>query len=372
MLSLVKDESYRDSEKKINRIRWQEENITQSRTIANIVEKEGSKITEEIEKKTDKILEAYGFNRNGQPKEWDWSSRVQTETEVISEEMVKRAIDEYNEGKEKELQISASELDETFENPFTNVNISIDEVGVKKQKESGRRPNCPKREDKEYVRNTIIHVHKGKSGYILNGLGVIQVIRRLIAFLLHNDLLTKGSLLFFVDGARDLHLAIKSMLEWIPYRIILDWYHLVKKCQMQLSLGLKKKDIRNQIVKKVTAYLWVGKVEHAVKELREVDEKDIKSHADIDRLIDYWERNRSYIVCYGLRKKLGLRISSNRGEKANDLVVAERQKHNGMSWSKKGSGALASVITLHQNNEQESWIKNRHISFNLVEQKKAA
>lgn len=369
MLSLVKDESYRDSEKKINRIRWQEENTIQSRTIANIVEKEGNKITKEIEKKAGNILEIYGFNKNGQPKEWDGTSRVQTETELISEEMVKGTIEEYNKGKEKELQIEASELDETFENPFTSVNISIDEVGVKKQKENGRKANCPRKEDKEYVRNTIIQVHKGKSGYILNGLRIIEGIRILIAFLLHNDLLKKGSLLFFVDGARDLHLAIKSMFGWIPYRIILDWYHLVKKCEVQLSLGLRNKDIRNQILKKVTAYLWVGKVDHAIKELRAVDKENIKSLESIEQLIGYFERNRSNIPCYGLRKKLGLRISSNRGEKANDLVVADRQKHNGMSWSKKGSGALTSVITLHQNNEQDNWIKHRQISFEL---KKAA
>ncbi|MEW6619217.1 MAG: hypothetical protein AB1422_07760 [bacterium] len=62
-------------------------------------------------------------------------------------------------------------------------------------------------------------------------------------------------------------------------------------------------------------------------------------------------------------------ISSNRGEKANDLAVADRQKHNGMRWSKKGSSALASVITLHQNNEQDNWIKKRQILFEL---KKAA
>ena len=329
------------------------------------MEKEGSKITEEIERKADNILEAHCFDRNGQPKEWDGISITQTETELITEEMVKRTIDKYNEGKEKELQIESSMLDETFENPFTSVNISIDEVGVKKQKENERRPNCPRKEDREYVRNTIIHVHKGKSEYILNGLEIIQGIRILIAFLLHNDLIRKGNLLFFVDGARDLHLAIKSMFGWIPYRIILDWYHLIKKCEMQLSLGLKNKDIRNQILKRVTAYLWVGKIDHAVKELRAVDEKDIKSPESINRLIGYFERNRSYIPCYGLRRELGLRISSNRGEKANDLVVADRQKHNGMSWSKKGSGALTSIITLHQNNEQDSWIKKREIFFKL-------
>jgi hypothetical protein len=39
------------------------------------------------------------------------------------------------------------------------------------------------------------------------------------------------------------------------------------------------------------------------------------------------------IPVYAVRRQLGLRNSSNRGEKANDLLVAARQKHNGMSWS---------------------------------------
>ncbi|MEW6619218.1 MAG: hypothetical protein AB1422_07765 [bacterium] len=102
---------------------------------------------------------------------------------------------------------------------------------------------------------------------------------------MHNDLLRKGSLLFFVDGAKDLHSAIKSMFGWIPYRIILDWYYLVKKCEMQLSLGLKNKGIRNEILRKVRGYLWVGKIDHAVNVLRVVEEKDIKSQVAIDCLI---------------------------------------------------------------------------------------
>ncbi|MDO9535590.1 MAG: hypothetical protein Q7J85_09755, partial [Bacillota bacterium] len=67
--------------------------------------------------------------------------------------------------------------------------------------------------------------------------------------------------------------------------------------------------------------------------------------------------------CYALRKQLGLRNSSNKGEKANDLCVADRQKHNGMSWSKSGSVALASVISLHLNNEQELWCSKDTLSF---------
>ena len=54
---------------------------------------------------------------------------------------------------------------------------------------------------------------------------------------------------------------------------------------------------------------------------------------------------------------MGLRNSSNRVEKANDLVVAQRQKHNGMSWSTSGNGALAQITALIINNELCSWLK---------------
>jgi hypothetical protein len=60
---------------------------------------------------------------------------------------------------------------------------------------------------------------------------------------------------------------------------------------------------------------------------------------------------------------LGLRNSSNRGEKANDLIVSDRQKHNGMSWSKSGSVALATVSALVTNREYKRWFQTGTLSF---------
>ena len=37
-------------------------------------------------------------------------------------------------------------------------------------------------------------------------------------------------------------------------------------------------------------------------------------------------------------------------------VVATRQKHNGMSWSKSGSGALAIITAAGINGELENWM----------------
>ena len=63
---------------------------------------------------------------------------------------------------------------------------------------------------------------------------------------------------------------------------------------------------------------------------------------------------------------LKLRISSNRVEKANDLVVAMRQKHNGMAWSEKGSSALAVITASMINGEIEEWITKQKISYRMV------
>jgi hypothetical protein len=41
----------------------------------------------------------------------------------------------------------------------------------------------------------------------------------------------------------------------------------------------------------------------------------------------------------------------------NNSIVAERQKHNGMSWSKDGSVALASVTALKKNKEYKKWFQ---------------
>jgi len=100
---------------------------------------------------------------------------------------------------------------------------------------------------------------------------------------------------------------------------------------------MKGKQVRNKALVPILAFLWRGKVDMAITYLRGLNEDVIKNQAEIERLIGYFERNKGFIPYYALRQKLGLRVSSNLVEKANDLVVSDRQKHNGMSWSAYGS-----------------------------------
>lgn len=248
-------------------------------------------------------------------------------------------------------------------NTRESTNISIDDVGVKKQVEH-REIN--EKKNLKYVRNTIVHVENANEHYYLNAGSTTSVLPILIAFLINNRVLNYF-LEFFVDGEKSLHNAILSRFSWHEsFSLVLDWYHLMKKCEMELSLAMKGKNNRNKVLEDVLKFLWVGEIGHATALLRTIDTQHIKSPANIEKLIGYFERNINFIPCYALRKELGLRNSSNKGEKSNDLIVAERQKHNGMSWSKEGSVSLATVTALNMNKELHKWFSTNGIDFKLV------
>ena len=147
----------------------------------------------------------------------------------------------------------------------------------------------------------------------------------------------------------------------------LEWYLagglLHKKCKDLLSMAINGKQVKQQTLTSLLAWLWLGKVDRAMKVLRDLSEETIKNKKELENLINYFDRNRSCIPCYALRQKLGLRISSNPVEKANDVVVSTRQKHNGMSWSADGSTSLATLTAVRRNSEDMNWLLNHDISF---------
>ncbi len=129
---------------------------------------------------------------------------------------------------------------------------------------------------------------------------------------------------------------------------------------------MKGRVIRNEVLTELLPLLWYGLVDHAITFMKTLDESQIKDPEAIRKLIGYVERNRSHIPCYAVRKELGLRNSSHIGEKMNDLVVSDRQKHNGMSWSVCGSVALASLTALARNKEYALWFEEGNIEFKLA------
>ena len=227
--------------------------------MANLVEREGEQIAASIEKKAERVLEDHGFNTNGSIKCQKKAFELINKEEVmLAQEKVCQMIEELNRGQEKEKHIELLDLHETFEDPSAiKANISVDDVCCKKQKVSGRKKGSPPKEKREMVYNTVAHIQdKEAKTYILNTPTISQMMIIVLAFLVSNSLLSiAGSLVFFTDGARDLRGAIQDIFCFIPFKIILDWFHLEKKCKDLLSMAISGKQVKNQILTELLAWL---------------------------------------------------------------------------------------------------------------------
>lgn len=360
------DASYRKTSALINRIRHQE-GATPSRTLRDHAHGEGSRLGNVIEEKSQGILQAHNFTEAGVF--LGDATEYQSVAAPLSQARVNEALATCQERLEASgLEVNGHMSDNCvcYEDPAQTVNISDDDASVKRQKESRKSEAEQSGQKRKYVHDTVVHVEKDGRSYILTGCGIAEVLRFLIAFLLNNDLLN-CRFQFFTDGHKILNATILKYFVW--YRnigIILDWYHLDKKCKEKLSSALKGRHIRNEILTELFPFLWYGFVDDAIAYLRRINEGHIKDRNPLEGLIAYFERNKPYIPCYAVRKELGLRNSSNIGEKMNDLVVSDRQKHNGMSWSKEGSVALASITALIRNNEYALWFEEGDIEFKLA------
>ena len=351
MLDSARDTSVRVATSRLNRIRRETVGIKET-TYRNTIEREGLAMQKSMEQKCESALEAGGFVCNDgvyeNPDFKPIKARCRQQS-VIEKAAKKLNIKNYN--------------PDDYELPCDTVNISVDDVGVKRQSEM--RPKDEDSQQPKRVENTIIHVGHRKDSYIINADSVLLAFKQLIGFLLINGLLRKR-IVVFVDGARSLNSAILKMLSFTNYKVILDWYHLQKKCREQLSMALKGSKIRNEFLdKELLPCLWFGNVNGAIKSLKNIDPKKVKNQEYITKLIEYFERVRGIIPNYALRKELKLRNSSGIGEKSNDLVVSNRQKHNGMSWSDSGSFAFATVAAASCNGEIMQWIFKRDIDFCL-------
>jgi hypothetical protein len=351
------EKSYRKASNLINRVRHQD--ATPSRTLRENTEYEGRQIMAQMEQQAVEILHEHGFTADGAPTDTaiDRSEQVLV---TLPSAQVKQAIQACEPEPEWEEEMTNNPV--AYEDPTQSVQVSLDDVSVKRQKTTRKGAQEPEQKRK-YVYNTIAHIAHAGASYIINGNGTARVLRLVLAFLLHNHLL-QYNLIFFVDGQRTLYTSILCAFAWLqPVRIILDWYHLEKRCKGQLSLALKGRVIRNELLEQLCPLLWHGCVDRAIALLQAVEPSKIKNQGALDTLIGYLKRNRPYIPCYEVRKRLGLRNSSNRGEKANDLVVSDRQKHNGMSWSKPGSLTLAALTALVRNHEHNRWFQTATLSF---------
>ena len=151
---------------------------------------------------------------------------------------INEAIAAVNGSCEEKIPFSAAEI-KIESVPEECVYVSIDDIGVKHQKDSRREGSV---RDYKYVENTVAHIQYGDESYILTGIGMRNVFKSVLAFLLVNNLLSR-ELVFLTDGAQDIRSHIQSVFQFHPYMVILDWFHLKKRCQEWLSMAIRGKDV---------------------------------------------------------------------------------------------------------------------------------
>ncbi len=377
------DGSYRHATELLNRIRHQPK-ATPLRTLQDAVEAEGQSANKALDEEARRVLREEGFDETTL---MPISKRSASESTRLTPEVVEAALRAVAPDDQTLAAMQRNPV--KYEDPSDAVNVSIDDVLAKKQKEHRDRPrrasaespasrapsieptsrnlraNTPAGERKR-VHTTVAHVEAQAGRRIFASDGTLSTCLLVVAFLVANKRL-RSTWMFFVDGQRSLQDDLLRVFAWQgTLQLILDWYHVVKKCKEKLSEAMNNRHARNDAVKRVLRPLWHGDVDAAITLLRQIESKHIKAPDSIEGLVGYLERNRPFIPCYVVRRKLGLRNSSNRGEKANDIVVAARQKHNGMSWSQPGSSALATLQTLVCNDTHGKWLEERAVGFQMA------
>jgi hypothetical protein len=87
----------------------------------------------------------------------------------------------------------------------------------------------------------------------------------------------------------------------------------------------------------------------------EAERGETKNEAKLDELIGYLRTRQAWVPNYRQRRIAGSYSGSGQVEKANDLLVARRQKNRGMQWSEATSDALAALRTLLLNGGWERY-----------------
>ncbi len=170
-----------------------------------------------------------------------------------------------------------------------------------------------------------------------------------------------NSLLLIADGARWIRGFFTETLAPIASKtMLLDWHHLKQKCYELSSRICQGKMAKARFLRRLYRRLWRGDVQGALVVL-EAERPETKNEAKLDELIGYLQAREVWIPNYRQRRIERTYIGSAHVEKANDLIVARRQKKRGMQWSEATSDALAALRTLMLNGGWEQYWQNHEV-----------
>jgi hypothetical protein len=237
-----------------------------------------------------------------------------------------------------------------------------DGIGITKQKEKRGDKNYEK--DNKYVQTDVVLIGNTDQSYqylsennkVKRNLDLEKQICCHLS-VIHQPLHAIIPFVAITDGARAIRCRIDRLLGK-NVCIILDWYHLETKIWQYMSRLGQSKDKKEQFAKKLLHYLWHGYVtDGLIYTEQEIKVPSNRKHI-LEELQNYILKHQNEIIDYDTRWRLAKKtIGSGRGEKANHQIIADRQKHNGTSWSEKGSNAMASIVKLKVNSQWEKFWK---------------
>jgi hypothetical protein len=162
--------------------------------------------------------------------------------------------------------------------------VELDEVKVHAQAHTGR---------KEILAFTALVMIAGQCWHLAaaSGRELAYQVGALLAVLgVHRD---ERRLLVLADGAR----WIREWFEGLGLgggTMIVCWWHVVKRCQQDLSRACRGREHRREVESAVLHELWHGRVDAAIKQLRSRS-SEMRNEEVLEDLVGYLEARRSYL-----------------------------------------------------------------------------
>ena len=200
-------------------------------------------------------------------------------------------------------------------------------------------------EDKRCVSTTTVTIKWDDKFQALVAPSLEEGFMDLVAFLLRNKLINRH-LVFLIDGAQCLKKNIDKYFNYCSYQIIMDWYHVAHQIDTMIGRGtIGSVDEKKAFRKQIKSDIWYYDYAQALKDIAILkQDHSTKDRCSILTNAETYLKNKlSMLTCYGFRMYLGLPNSSNSVERYNGLIVSSRQKHQGISWSQLGSNNQALI-----------------------------
>lgn len=293
---------------------------------------------------------------------------------LTSQENIDETIKNFNMENSIENQIDpgVNHLDTLEKDPEHTNYVTGDVCYARHQKEQKNTP-AEASEEAKYVQNPVGTLQQGISSdedeqkgkkIFFNHESIYGVFLIIFAILFMTNCIGED-IVFFFDGELRIVEEFKKLFWWKHnVIIILDWFHITQIVNLYIGIALtnreKYKDIKDDIKKTILRLIWVGKIKECLEYLKSIDKKLIKNQDKLDNLIQYFIERQQYIVCYALRKQLGLPNSSNPAETASNILVANRQKKKGSSWSFDGSRGMSTICALRKNGQFRNFIEGNY------------